>query len=260
MARCVTLVPPPLHHVISRHSKHDGDRFWRRTTVHYVTRTGRVLEALPIMMQLRADGVVVGRGFDASGAFVLSGTYHPPSHTEPQVRRRRRQHVHDKLTCSTMLLQVSFRFSKRYTDVAEQQGLASTHGAAAASSFGVGVDGSALQLHASIDGTLSTHTHSAPSAATPSPHIVSLTHCAGHVAHVGYSRVPFEGIWGVWEIRSSRASHFQLEHGGVVRLYPRVAGYTKQRYYHPACLRLPASTSTTTATTTTTATATTTTT
>ena len=55
--------------------------------MHYVTRTGRVLEALPIMMQLRADGVVVGRGFDASGAFVLSGTYHPPSHTEPQVRR-----------------------------------------------------------------------------------------------------------------------------------------------------------------------------
>ena len=98
----------------------------------------------------------------------------------------------------------------------------------------------------------SPHTHSAPSAATPSPHIVSLTHCAGHVAHVGYSRVPFEGIWGVWEIRSSRASHFQLEHGGVVRLYPRVAGYTKQRYYHPACLRLPASTTTTTATTTTT--------
>lgn len=128
------------------------------------------------MMQLRADGVVVGRGFDASGAFVLSGTYHPPSHTEPQVRRRPRQHVHDKLTCSTMLLQVSFRFSKRYTDVAEQQGLASTHGAAA-SSFGVGVDGSALQLHASIDGMLSTHTQCAIGSNALTTHCVAHSLC-----------------------------------------------------------------------------------
>ena len=55
--------------------------------VHYLTKTGRVKEAVSVLMCLRRDGVMVARGRDADGNFVLAGTYKPPNHMSAQVRR-----------------------------------------------------------------------------------------------------------------------------------------------------------------------------